>query len=386
MIRGAYDRRIYYRYLSDGTKLSLGLSSSTATQRYIGSLVYDNGKFESASFGGGRLVGTNNGTDSEAHHFVTDHLGSTRVVAKVTSAGCEDLDRKDYYPFGKVWQQSGMPASGNRYTFSGKEQQRAGLASTKLLDFGARLYAPDGVTFLQQDPLMEKYSSIGQYNYCAGNPISRIDPDGKDWVRGMDGNNYLWMDNVTKNTETPDGYVYVGSNNNDILTDLGVSSSYRGEEKLTSIGFADESGALNTPSMSTRAEGVATVITAVNQSKTEGNITITPNISYGESSSNNSMGVTFDGITISGNYAQPSQVGNLQGGKIVVTNNGSEQEIMLHNNSTNSIRASDSKVLSGSTTIPAKELSPGSISKIQVKAGNPDPTKMYITPVVINLK
>ena len=178
MIRGAYDRRIYYRYLSDGTKLSLGLSSSTATQRYIGSLVYDNGKFESASFGGGRLVGTNNGTDSEAHYFVTDHLGSTRVVAKVTSAGCEDLDRKDYYPFGKVWQQSGMPASGNRYTFSGKELQRAGLASTKLLDFGARFYAPDGVTFLQQDPLLEKYYSIGQYNYCAGNPIRYIDPNG----------------------------------------------------------------------------------------------------------------------------------------------------------------------------------------------------------------
>ena len=180
MIRCEYDRRMYYRYLADGTKLSLGLSSSTATQRYIGSLVYDNGKFESASFGGGRLVGTNNGTDSEAHYFVTDHLGSTRVVAKVTSAGCEDLDRKDYYPFGKVWQQSGMPASGNRYTFSGKEQQRAGLASTKLLDFGARLYDPDGVTFLQQDPLMEKYSSIGQYNYCAGNPVKYVDRDGRD--------------------------------------------------------------------------------------------------------------------------------------------------------------------------------------------------------------
>lgn len=98
------------------------------------------------------------------------------------------------------------------------------------------------------------------------------------------------------------------------------------------------------------------------------------------------MGATFDGITISGNYAQSSQAGNLQDGKIVVTNNGNEQETMMHNNSTNSIRASNSKVLSGSTTIPAKELSPGSISKIQIKAGNPDPTKMYITAVVINLK
>ena len=170
---------LYYTYFSDCTKIKVCGYDDNQSTHYAGSLVYDNGKFESASFGGGRLVGTNNGTDSEAHHFVTDHLGSTRVVAKVTSAGCEDLDRKDYYPFGKVWQQSGMPASGNRYTFSGKEQQRAGLASTKLLDFGARFYDPAGVTFLQQDPLLEKYYPIGQYNYCAGNPIKYMDLDGR---------------------------------------------------------------------------------------------------------------------------------------------------------------------------------------------------------------
>ncbi|WP_417013577.1 hypothetical protein [Alistipes sp.] len=92
MIRGAYDRRIYYRYLVDGTKLSLGLSSSTAPQRYIGSWVYDNGKFESSSFGGGRLASEGNTT--EAHYFLTDHLGSTRVAAKVTPTGCNDFDRK----------------------------------------------------------------------------------------------------------------------------------------------------------------------------------------------------------------------------------------------------------------------------------------------------
>ena len=169
----------YYRYLADGTKIQHEYSDGQQ-DRYIGSLVYySNGEF-SAPIGGGRLVSEGNTT--AAHYFLTDHLGSTRVVAKVTSAGCEDLDRKDYYPFGKVWQQSGMPASGNRYTFSGKEQQRAGLASTKLLDFGARFYDPDGVTFLQQDPLMEKYSFIGQYNYCIGNPIRYIDPNGKDVV------------------------------------------------------------------------------------------------------------------------------------------------------------------------------------------------------------
>ncbi len=166
----------YYLYLADGTKIQHEYSDGQQ-DRYIGSLVYySNGEF-SAPIGGGRLVSEGNTT--AAHYFLTDHLGSTRVVAKVTSAGCEDLDRKDYYPFGKAWKQPELPTSGNRYTFSGKEQQRAGLASTKLLDFGARLYDPDGVTFLQQDPLMEKYSSIGQYAYCLGNPVKFTDENGE---------------------------------------------------------------------------------------------------------------------------------------------------------------------------------------------------------------
>ena len=178
---------MYYCYLSDGTKLSLGSSTSTLTQRYRGSLVYNNGQFESASFGDGRIVGTNNGANSEVHYFLTDHLGSTRVVAKVTPTGREDLDRKDYYPFGKEWRQPDMPVSDNRYMFSGKERSDICLENDyssilPIYDFGARCYYPEGVFFLQQDPLMEKYYSIGQYNYCAGNPIKFADHDGRKIV------------------------------------------------------------------------------------------------------------------------------------------------------------------------------------------------------------
>ena len=156
---------------------------------YAGSLVYDQGVFESAPFGGGRIVGTYD--DSEAHYFLTDHIGSTRVVAKVTTAGRDDLDRKDYYPFGKAWTQSGMPISENRYTFSGKEQVDVAIEdgiTAPIHDFGARYYDPDGVLFFQQDPLMEKYYSIGQYNYCMGNPIVFVDHDGRDAKVAIDHN------------------------------------------------------------------------------------------------------------------------------------------------------------------------------------------------------
>ena len=173
------DMGLYYTYLSDGTKIKVCGYDDNEPTRYAGSLVYNDGTFESASFGGGRIVGTNNGTNSEVHYFLTDHLGSTRVVAKVTPTGREDLDRKDYYPFGKEWTQSGMPTSDNRYTFSGKEQQHLRGQVVNYADFEARFYDSDGIHFLQQDPLLEKYFRIGQYNYCAGNPIRFIDSDGR---------------------------------------------------------------------------------------------------------------------------------------------------------------------------------------------------------------
>ena len=169
-----------YSYLADGTKKTVG-DYENYGYRYVGSLVYHwrydaIDSFESTSFGGGRIVGTDSG--SEVHYFLTDHLGSTRVVAKVTPTERIDLDRKDYYPFGKTWEQPDMPASDNRYTFSGKEFQQTYSSSAHYLDFGARFYDPDGVVFIQQDPLLEKYYSIGQYNYCAGNPVVNVDING----------------------------------------------------------------------------------------------------------------------------------------------------------------------------------------------------------------
>ena len=173
------DMGLYYTYLSDGTKIKVCGYDDNEPTRYAGSLVYNDGTFESASFGGGRIVGTNNG--SEVHYFLTDHLGSTRVVAKVTPTGREDLDRKDYYPFGKEWAQPDMPTSDNRYTFSGKEQQHLRGQVVNYADFEARFYDSETGIFLQQDPLSEYSFQVSPYAYCGNNPINRIDLDGKRW-------------------------------------------------------------------------------------------------------------------------------------------------------------------------------------------------------------
>ena len=188
------DMGLYYTYLSDGTKIKVCGYDDNEPTRYAGSLVYNDGTFESASFGGGRIVGTNNGANSEVHYFLTDHLGSTRVVAKVTPTGREDLDRKDYYPFGKAWEQPDMPTSDNRYTFSGKEKQHLRFQEIDYADFGARFYDSEGVMFLQQDPMSEKYYPIGQYNYCLSNPIRLIDPNGMETTDALE----EWIEELEK--------------------------------------------------------------------------------------------------------------------------------------------------------------------------------------------
>ena len=175
------DMGLYYTYLSDGTKIKVCGYDDNEPTRYEGYLVYNDGTFESASFGGGRIVGTNNGANSEVHYFLTDHLGSTRVVAKVTPTGREDLDRKDYYPFGKEWAQPDMPTSDNRYTFSGKEKQHLRFQEIDYADFEARFYDSETGIFLQQDPLSEYSFQVSPYAYCGNNPINRIDLDGKRW-------------------------------------------------------------------------------------------------------------------------------------------------------------------------------------------------------------
>ena len=171
-------------YLADGTLVQV--SDGSTIRLYLGDMVFNQTSgtisLESAAWDGGLLL-PGSGTD-KVLYYVTDHLGSVRVV-KDGSGNIRQ--RYDYYPYGSVtrsWTSSSTSTPDKRYRFSGKEI--AGMAlgalssgSDKYLDFGARLYSPGTAMWLSQDPMAESYYRFTPYLYCAGSPGNVVDPEGR---------------------------------------------------------------------------------------------------------------------------------------------------------------------------------------------------------------
>lgn len=164
--------------------------------------------FESTPYAGGRLEA--NGTGLTVRKYVTDHLGSVRVIVTNNAV----VERSDYYPFGSKHPNTTFPTlTSNRYGFSGKERQNISSSLDPYIDFGARFYDPLTARWLQQDPMADKYTSLTQYNYCGNNPVNFVDPDGLDWYeKNMDGVvDYVYFDHKLSDEELRNGnYTHMG--------------------------------------------------------------------------------------------------------------------------------------------------------------------------------
>ncbi|MDR1198836.1 MAG: DUF6443 domain-containing protein [Prevotellaceae bacterium] len=200
-----------YKYIADGTKVGVVGDDSKGFD-YLGSLVYTNNNntrtLESTGFGGGRIKKTSN--SYEIDYYITDHLGSTRVVAGGYGNYGGIKEVVNYYPFGKVWNLDYYPAAQTRYLFSGKEKQITG--DINYMDYGNRMYDDFLGRWLVPDLLAEKYYSISPYVYCMNNPLRFIDPNGMDvweinqqgqvkWIEESKTHVLYALDNKGKRTE-----------------------------------------------------------------------------------------------------------------------------------------------------------------------------------------
>ena len=108
------------------------------------------------------------------NYFLTDHLGSVRVIV---DGNGNVLERNDYYPFGARLVRSDYPQlAANRFKYTGKELQVTG--DLDYLDHGARMYDSGLGRWFGMDPLSEDYLNQSPYHFSGNNPIVFVDPNG----------------------------------------------------------------------------------------------------------------------------------------------------------------------------------------------------------------
>ncbi len=140
-----------------------------------------NENFEYSYFGEGRII-YNTTPDASSpfsyEYYLTDHLGSTRMV--INDAG-EVVEAVRYEPYGIMEKVGGIntPALAVREKFTGKEYDNEGevngVGGIDAYYFDARMYDPEIGLFMATDAASQ-YSNA--YSYTGGNPIIFIDEDG----------------------------------------------------------------------------------------------------------------------------------------------------------------------------------------------------------------
>ena len=102
-----------------------------------------------------------------------DHLGSTSYV---TDADGNIAQHIEYIPYGEVFVEERNHSFSTNFLFNAKELDN----ETGLYYYGARYLDPTGAMWLSVDPMWEKNIDATPYNYCHGNPVTMVDPDGMD--------------------------------------------------------------------------------------------------------------------------------------------------------------------------------------------------------------
>ena len=168
---------------------------------YIDGLILRKGKPLMWQFDGGYVSLDDNGAPTSWNYYVTDHLGSTRMVVSSDNTVRETIS---YYPFGsEMKMQDPALMTGDfqhPYRFTGKELDR--VNGLNMYDFGARWFDVAGVPmWTSVDPLCEKYYNVSPYVYCMNNPVILVDPNGMDWILSTGDKVYWYGGDVGDNSQ-----------------------------------------------------------------------------------------------------------------------------------------------------------------------------------------
>lgn len=106
-----------------------------------------------------------------------NHLGSASLELDHQA---QIISYEEYYPYGCTSYQAVriQTETPKRYRYTGKE----GDEETGLAYYGARYYASWLNRWLTCDPQASKHPNASSYEFCLGNPIKFLDPDGEDVV------------------------------------------------------------------------------------------------------------------------------------------------------------------------------------------------------------
>ena len=110
--------------------------------------------------------------DGQVYYYHLDPLGSPVVI---TNSSGDVVKEYDYFPFGKISEETGSLA--NTHKFTGKELDNP----TALYYFGARYYDPGIGRFITPDPGQPNLNDpqmLNPYVYCLNNPLRYVDPTG----------------------------------------------------------------------------------------------------------------------------------------------------------------------------------------------------------------
>ncbi len=135
-----------------------------------------------------KITATGGSSGSGFGGSVRDGFGNSRTT--ITHYEGDVVFATDYYPFGNPisWStpdsSSGRMYSGSgyRYGFNGKEKDNEVQGDGNTCDYGFRIYNPRLGKFLSVDPHASNYPGMSPYSAMGNNPISFIDPDGRDIV------------------------------------------------------------------------------------------------------------------------------------------------------------------------------------------------------------